>query len=121
MAPVSIFIDFYEKNAGGPPALRGVIDAPGRMLYIREEEGKKGSPLMRRVFTVVFDKEEDGYTVTVPALPGLVTGGRTFEEARLMALDAIRCHLESLLKDGEEIPEERGVDVEKLEVELSTA
>jgi len=57
---------------------------------------------MERVFTVVFDKEEDGYTVTVPALPGLVTAGKTLEEARSMVLDAIRCHLESLLKDRTE-------------------
>ena len=76
---------------------------------------------MKMSFTVVFDKEEDGYTVTVPALPGLVTGGKTLEEARGMALDAIRCHLESLLKDGEAIPEEKEVGVEKLEVEFLTA
>jgi predicted RNase H-like HicB family nuclease len=76
---------------------------------------------MRRAFTVVFDKEDDGYTVTVPALPGLVTGGGTLEEARRMAMDAIRCHLESLLKDGEPLPVEQQVDVEKLEVEFFAA
>ena len=41
-----------------------------------------------------------GYQVTVPLLPGLVTYGRTFGEAREMARDAIRCHLEGLRKDG---------------------
>jgi len=76
---------------------------------------------MKKTFTVVFDREDDGYTVTVPALPGLVTGGRTFDEAREMALDAIRCHLESMLKDGEELPVEQQVEFEKLEVELHTA
>jgi predicted RNase H-like HicB family nuclease len=76
---------------------------------------------MKKSFTVVFDKEEDGYTVTVPALPGLVTGGKSLEEARIMAADAIRCHLESLVKDGETIPEEQSVEMEKLEVELSIA
>ena len=76
---------------------------------------------MKASFTVVFDKGENGYTVTVPALPGLVTEGRTLEEARHMALDAIRCHLESLRKDGEDIPTEVEVDVERLEVELPTA
>jgi len=76
---------------------------------------------MKRVFTVVFDKEEDGYTAIVPALPGLITAGRTLEEARRMASDAIRCHLESLLKDGEPLPLEQEIGVEKLEVELSTA
>jgi len=76
---------------------------------------------MKASFTAVFDKGEDGYTVTVPALPGLVTEGRTFEEARRMAMDAIACHLESLRKDGETIPTEVRVDVEKLEVEFPTA
>ena len=49
---------------------------------------------------------EGGYQVIVPALPGIVTYGRTLEEAREMAEDAIRCHLRALLKDGEDIPED---------------
>jgi predicted RNase H-like HicB family nuclease len=73
---------------------------------------------VKRAFTVVFDRTEEGYTVTVPALSGLVTEGRTLDEAREMALDAIRCHVESLLKDGEPVPVESEVDVEKLEVEV---
>lgn len=48
--------------------------------------------------------EEDGYVVTCPALPGLGTEGDTLEEARVMAADAIRGHLESLRKDGLSIP-----------------
>ena len=76
---------------------------------------------MKAAYTVVYELGEDGYTVTVPALPGLVTAGRTLEEARRMAEDAIRCHLESLRKDGEPIPTEREVDVETVEVELPAA
>ena len=76
---------------------------------------------MKHAFTVVFDKTEEGYVVTVPILPGLVTEGRTLEEARVMAADAIRCHVESLRKDGEPVPLEIEVDVEKLEVELSAS
>ena len=72
----------------------------------------------KRTYTVVFEKEEGGYTVTVPMFPGLVTEGRTLKEARAMAQDAIHCYLESLLKDGEPIPEETEVDIEKLEVEV---
>lgn len=34
-----------------------------------------------------------GYEVSVPILTGLITYGRTFDEARTMARDAIRCHL----------------------------
>ena len=73
---------------------------------------------MKRAFTVVYDRTNEGYTVTVPALPGVVTEGRTLEEARRMAEDAIRCHVESLLKDGEPVPSELEVGVERLEVEL---
>jgi antitoxin HicB len=56
-------------------------------------------------FTILFDPaEEGGYVVTCPALPGLVTEGDTLDEARRMARDAIRAYIESLRKDGEEIP-----------------
>ena len=52
-------------------------------------------------YTVLFEPaEEGGYVVTCPALPGLVTEGDTLDEAREMALDAIRAYLESRHKDG---------------------
>ncbi len=50
-------------------------------------------------YDVVFDPNGEGYTVTVPQLPGLVTEGDNLQEAREMARDAIRCHLQALLKD----------------------
>jgi len=50
------------------------------------------------------DEEEGGYTVTVPALPGIVTEGDTLEEALEMARDAIALYLEDLAADGEPIP-----------------
>ena len=58
-------------------------------------------------YTVIYERlTEGGYQVIVPALPGIVTYGRSLEEARDMAQDAIRCHIRSLLKDGEEIPQD---------------
>ena len=60
-----------------------------------------------------------GYQVTVPLLPGVITYGRTLDEAREMARDAIRCHLEGLRKDGERIPNEKIARKEKLRVALS--
>ncbi|MBI1748599.1 MAG: type II toxin-antitoxin system HicB family antitoxin [Acidobacteria bacterium] len=51
-------------------------------------------------YTAIFDPDKDGgYTVTVPALPGLVPEGNTLKEARYMAADAIQCYLESPAKD----------------------
>src|SRR5271154_1220501 len=60
-----------------------------------------------------------GYQVTVPLLPGIITYGRTLDEAREMARDAIKCHLEGLLKPGEPIPDESTARKEKLRVALS--
>ena len=58
-------------------------------------------------YTVLFEQlAEGGYQVIVPALPGVVTYGRTLQEAREMASDAIACHIRGLLKDNEEVPED---------------
>ena len=60
-----------------------------------------------------------GYQVTVPSLPGLITFGRTLEEAREMAEDAVLVHLEGLRKAGEPIPDEGSARKETLRVALS--
>jgi predicted RNase H-like HicB family nuclease len=59
-----------------------------------------------RAFTVVLDpdEEEGGYTVTVPALPGCITQGDSFEDAIARARDAIQGYLESMVAHGETIP-----------------
>jgi len=54
-----------------------------------------------------FEPQTDGSFAKVsPAFPEIVTFGRTLEEARAMARDALRCHLEGLRKDGEPVPAE---------------
>jgi predicted RNase H-like HicB family nuclease len=35
-----------------------------------------------------------------PAIPEIVTFGRSLVEARRMAADALKCHLEGLIEDG---------------------
>ena len=52
-------------------------------------------------YTVLFEPaEEGGYVVTCPALPGLVTEGDTYEQARERAVEAIELYLESLQEEG---------------------
>jgi len=63
--------------------------------------------------------DPSGYQVTVPLLPGVITYGRTEEEAIEMARDAIRCHLDGLRKSGEAIPDEKRAHTAKLRVALS--
>lgn len=59
-------------------------------------------------YTVIFEPaEEGGYVVFVPALPGCVTEGDTFEEAVCMVKDAMKGYLTVLKKEGLEIPKEK--------------
>ena len=67
-------------------------------------------------FTVFFEPQEGGYGVIVPAIPEICTFGETLDEARSMAAEAIRCYLESALKNGEAIPEDREPRKERLAV-----
>ncbi len=62
---------------------------------------------MRR-YTIILepDPEEGGYTVTVPALPGCITQGETIEQCIERAREAIAGYIESLISEGEPVPEE---------------
>jgi predicted RNase H-like HicB family nuclease len=61
---------------------------------------------LTRTYTFVFDPDpEGGFVVTCPALPGLATYGATIEEARQMARDAMEGYIETLIDDGEAVPE----------------
>ena len=72
---------------------------------------------MRR-YTVVLvpEPDEGGYSVSVPALPGLFTQGDSREEALVAAREAIEFHLECLAAEGEAIPDENAVVIEHVEV-----
>ncbi len=59
-------------------------------------------------YTILLRKNEEvpGYSVIVPELPGCFTQGNDLEEALSNAKEAIECHIEALMEDGEEIPVE---------------
>ena len=62
-------------------------------------------------YTAIFEEApEGGYIVRIPTL-GCVTEGETFEDAKAMAQDAIRCYVASLLKHREPIPEEGPTEI----------
>ena len=70
-------------------------------------------------YTVIYKPvKKGGYQVIVPLLPGLVTFGRDLKEAQSMARDAIKCHLEGIKLEQEEIPEETSMLQERVVVPL---
>lgn len=68
-------------------------------------------------FNVIFRPEpEGGFTVIVPSLPGCVTYGRNLEEAKKMAIDAIKGYITSLKKHKEPIPTDEESFLTSLEI-----
>ena len=72
---------------------------------------------MKLVYPACFYKEESGYSVVIPDLPGCVTQGETLEEAIQMAEDAALGWLLTALEEGEKIPEPTEINNIKLEYE----
>ena len=76
--------------------------------------------MKERTYTVVLQpappEEGGGFTVTVPALPGCVSEGDSWEEAIAMAKEAIGLYIEDLEAHGEPVPEDAGTSVTVVKV-----
>ncbi|KKS44135.1 MAG: hypothetical protein UV05_C0011G0026 [candidate division CPR1 bacterium GW2011_GWA2_42_17] len=60
-------------------------------------------------FRVIIEPDKpSGFHGFVPALKGLHTCGETLEEVKTNLSEAIRCHLEGLIKDELPLPSEDG-------------
>jgi len=55
------------------------------------------------------DRKSD-FGVSFPDFPGCVTAGKTLEEARRMAIQALALHIGGMAEDGEPIPEPSTID-----------
>ena len=68
---------------------------------------KKSKNLKTYTFRTIIEPDEKGYHGFVPLLSGVHTVGDTIEETKKNLEEAIRCHLEGLLKDNIEPPHEQ--------------
>jgi predicted RNase H-like HicB family nuclease len=55
------------------------------------------------------DRKSD-FGVSFPDFPGCVTAGKTLDEARRMAVEALSLHIEGMIEDREAIPEPSTLD-----------
>ncbi len=60
---------------------------------------------------VIHHDEGSSYGVTVPDLPGCFSAGETIEEALDLASEAIVGHIETLLMEGQPVPEQRPLEI----------
>ena len=67
-------------------------------------------------FSVVIEKDIDGYFAFCPELQGCYTQGDTYEEVIENIKDAIRLHIENRLENSEEIPQAESVSLILMEV-----
>jgi predicted RNase H-like HicB family nuclease len=65
---------------------------------------------MRYYIALLHKEPKSDYGVSFPDLPGCVTAGRTLDEARAMAVEALMLHLQGMIEDGEAIPEPSSLD-----------
>lgn len=64
---------------------------------------------MEYTAVLAYDARERVYNVSVPALPGCFTWGRTKQQALIRAQEAVEGYLEVLKEAGEPLPKEVGL------------
>jgi len=72
--------------------------------------------MARYRFSVVIEKDSEGYFAFCSELQGCYTQGNTYEEVLENVKDAIRLHIEDRIGSGEEIPQAASVSLTSLEV-----
>lgn len=60
---------------------------------------------MRQFIALIHKDADSDYGVSFPDLPGVISAGRTLDEARDMAVEALALHLEGMSADDEAVPE----------------
>ncbi len=59
---------------------------------------------MQKKILVEIIESGNGYSAHAPDYPGCVAAGKTLSETRGLMLAALEQHIESMLKDGEDVP-----------------
>ena len=67
-------------------------------------------------FSVVVEKDDDGYFASCNELQGCYTQGETYEEVIDNIKDAITLHVEDRVESGEEIPQPLNVSLTMMEL-----
>lgn len=92
-----------EQAASPSHTLKKIFRKARSKAFSPKPDGNGRPNTMR--FPIVIHKDSDSdYGVTVPDLPGCFSAGSTTDEALTNAVEAIECHIEGMLIDGEKVP-----------------
>jgi len=61
---------------------------------------------MKKFYNAILEKMRDGVSVCFPDFPGCVAGGKNYADAMRQGREALEFHIEGMLTDGENVPEE---------------
>ncbi len=91
-----------NKNWQGYALGEALGDTAGRNLPQHSQTG--GTKKMRE-YAVVYEKGPVSWGAYLPDLPGLAATADTLEEVKELIREGLELHLESMLEDGDSIPE----------------
>ena len=60
---------------------------------------------MKLKYAVVYERTPNNYCAYSPDVPGCVSAADTWDDIQQMTREAIEFHIESMLEDGESVPE----------------
>ena len=59
---------------------------------------------MSNYIAIIHKDPKSDFGVSFPDLPGCISAGRTIDEAKELAQEALSLHIQGILEDGEEVP-----------------
>ena len=62
---------------------------------------------MKLTYAVVFEQTPNNYSAYAPDVPGCVSTARTLDGMREQIREALTCHIDLMLEDGDPLPEPR--------------
>jgi predicted RNase H-like HicB family nuclease len=65
---------------------------------------------MQHYVALIHKDADSDFGVSFPDFPGAITAGRTLDEARDLAAEALGFHIKGMVEDGEAVPEPSSLD-----------
>lgn len=75
--------------------------------------------ISKEYIAVIMKNKNSDYGVCFPDFPSCISAGKTLEEAKNMAEEALQFHVDGLIKDGEMLPKAATLDKVKMKYKKS--